>query len=311
MPDFRNIGRPKKVRWFIVTQWNIDCDYRELMKEGHIRWLAYGAEKCPKTGKDHHQLFMYLRGNVCWGPRKLNQMGNWFGPTHCRVEPMWGSVDENDYYCSKENELVTFGKKPDPGFRGDLDETKECIMKGDITVDQIAVENPHMFHMYGRTMERIEDIAMRQRYRTEMTKGIWYTGPSGSNKSRTCFEGFDPDTHYVKSLDEADLKWWDGYKGQETVIFDEFRGQISFPYMLRLMDRYPLSVSRRGREPVPFMAKRLLISSIRHPRDVYVRQEGEPWEQFDRRCDVVELGAPDRGPWAKVIRGAQEVILDS
>jgi len=323
MPDFRNIGRPKKVRWFIVTQWNIDCDYRELMKEGHIKWLAYGAEKCPKTGKEHHQLFMYLRGNVCWGPRKLNQMGNWFGPTHCRVEPMWGSVDENDYYCSKENELVTFGKKPEAGFRGDLDETKEKLMKGDITVDQIAVENPHMFHMYGRTMERIEDISLRQRYRTEMTKGTWYTGPSGSYKSRTCFEGFDPDTHYVKSLCEADLKWWDGYKGQETVIMDEFRGQISFAYMLRLMDRYPLSVSRRGREPVPFLAKRLLISSIRHPRDVYVRQEGEPWEQFDRRCDVVELAPRDRdgrlrqsvlaatARAAKVIRGAQEVILDS
>lgn len=305
-----------------MTQWNVDCDYRELMREGHIRWLAYGDEMT-KTGKPHHQLFMYLRGNVTWGPRKLNQMGNWFGPIHCRVEPMWGSVDENDYYCSKENALVEFGKKPAPGFRGDLDETKEKLMKGDITVDQVAVENPHMFHQYGRTLSAIEDIALRQRYRKEMTRGTWYTGPSDAGKSHAVHEGFDPDTHYVKPLAEADLKWWDGYTGQETVIFNEFRGQIQFCKLLDLMDKWPKTVSRRGREPVPFLAKRILIASIRHPRDVYVNQEREPWEQFDRRCNVVELAPRDRdGPLrqsvlaakaraAKVIRGAQEVILDS
>ena len=104
---------------------------------------------------------------------------------------------------------------------------------------------------------------------------------------------------------------------------NEFRGQIQFCELLDLMDKWPKTVSRRGREPVPFLAKRILISSIRHPRDVYVRQEGEPWEQFDRRCDVVKLAPRDRdgplrqsvlaakGRAAKVIRGAQEVILDS
>ena len=289
MPDFRSVGRPQKVRWFIVTNWNVDCDYEALMKEGNIRWLAYGFEVCKTTMRQHHQLFMYLRGNVCWGPRNLNKMGKWFGTTQCRVEPMWGNVDENEFYCSKENKLVEFGKKPAQGFRGDLEETKECLMKGDISVDQVAVENPQMFHMYGRTLDRIEDIALRQRFRTEMTIGTWYCGATGVGKSHAVFAGFSPETHYVKALGAADLKWWDGYTGQETVIFNEFRGQVQFSEMLDLMDKWPKTVSRRGREPVPFLAKRLLIASIRHPHDVYVHQEGEPWGQFDRRCTVVTL----------------------
>jgi len=279
---------PKKVRWFIVTQWNVDCDYKKLVGKD-IRWLTYGAEKCPDTGREHHQMYMYLRGNVTHGRRALNKMGDWFGPVHCSVRPMRGRLDENEYYCSKEGYMKEFGVKPKMGARGDLDDTKEAIMKGDLTVDEIAVENPQMFHMYGRTMERVEDIALRQRFRTEMTQGTWWHGPTAAGKSWHCFRDFDPATHYVKPLAEGDAKWWDGYKGQETVIFNEFRGQVPFAELLDLMDKWPKTVSRRGREPVPFLAKRLLISSIRHPADVYVRQEGEPWGQFDRRCQVIEL----------------------
>lgn len=285
MPKFDR--RPSKIRWFVVTQWNVNCDYKKLINESdHIRYLAYGEETCPSTGQPHHQMFMYLRGNRTWGAGSLGKMGRWFGERHCHVEPMFGSLDENEYYCSKEGRLKEFGLKPKQGARGDLDETKEAIMKGDLTVDELAVENPSMFHQYGRTLDRLEDIALRQRFRTQMTAGVWYMGPSGAGKSHACFQGFDPATHYVKALGDADLKWWDGYTGQETVILNEFRGQIQFAELLDLMDKWPKTVSRRGREPVPFLARRILISSIKHPRDVYVNQVGEPWEQFDRRCEV-------------------------
>jgi len=320
MPRNSNFGRPKKVRWFVITNWNLDTDYKELMKEKPIRWIGYGKEIAAQTGRPHHQCFMYLRNNVCYGKRNLNTMGNWFGPTHCKVEPMWGSVDENEGYCSKDGQYTELGIKPRPGFRGDLEETKEKLMKGDLTVDEVTVECPAMYHQYGRTLEKLEDIALRQRFRTKMTKGIWYGGPSNAGKSHACFQGFDPKTHYVKPLGDADLKWWDGYTGQETVIFNEFRGQIQFSELLDLMDKWPKTVSRRGREPVPFLATKLLISSIRLPQDVYVNQQGEPWEQFERRCEVIELkprdpSKPD-GPLrqsvlaataraAKVIRGAQ------
>jgi len=127
-----------------------------------------------------------------------------------------------------------------------------------------------------------------------MTTATWYTGSSGVGKSHACFQGFDPKTHYVKPLGPADLKWWDGYTGQETVIFNEFRGQLPFSELMDLIDKWPKSVSRRGREPVPFLATKILISSIRHPRDVYVNQDGEPWEQFDSRCKVVTLEGANR-----------------
>ena len=83
--------------------------------------------------------------------RVLNTIGNMFGETHCYVAPMKGSFRENESYCSKEESFTKVGDEPKMGFRGDLEETKDCIMRGDITLDRIACEDPHMYHMYGRT----------------------------------------------------------------------------------------------------------------------------------------------------------------
>jgi len=284
----RKSGRPSKVRWFVVTQWNVDCDYEALLKESKdIRFLTYGAETCPETGRPHHQMFMYLRGNTTYGNRTLNRLGNLFGPIHCKVMPMFGKVDENEYYCSKESELVKHGDEPKQGRRGDIDECAASIMAGEFTVDQLCVENPGFFHQYGRTMDRLETIALRRKWRKWMTLGEWITGPTASGKSHIAYQNFDPATHYIFNV--QDKGWWDGYCGQETVIINEFRGQIAFSELLDLVDKWPKMVRWRNKESVPFLAKKVIISSICSPRECYPNVAYDRWGQFDRRFEVVTL----------------------
>jgi len=281
--------RPAKVRWFVVTQWNLDCDYDALLKykSGQIRYICYGKETCPKTGKFHHQLFMYMRGNTTYGKKQLGKLGGMFGPIHCHVEPMWGRVDENEYYCSKESELIKHGDEPKQGRRGDIDECAASIMAGELTVDQLCVENPGFFHQYGRTMDRIEAIALRKRWRSWMTLGEWITGPTGAGKSHRAFKMWDPETHY--SLNIQDGGWWDGYTGQETVVINEFRGQIAFSELLDLVDKWPKTVRQRNKEPVPFLARKVIISSICGPRECYPNVALDRWGQFDRRFTVIHV----------------------
>lgn len=284
-PDVR---LPTKVRWFVVTNWNMDTDYPEVMQKNGIRFVAYGEETCPKSKRLHHQMFMYLHKDCCHGKRKLNEMGNWFGTTHCSVKPMRGKIRDNEVYCSKESQLIKHGDEPKQGARGDIDEAKESIMKGDMTADEIAVENPGFFHQYGRTLDRIEAIALRQQYRTWMTKGIWYTGPTGSGKSHAVFEGFDPATHYVKDLS---TEWWDGYKGQPVVILNEFRGSdMKYQQLLDLIDKWPTCVKWRNKESVPFLAKEVRIASILDPEEAYPGMAGtDSIEQLRRRVSVRRL----------------------
>ncbi len=281
-----------KARWFVVTNWNVDCNYQDLIDEGQIRYIAYGMETCPTSGREHHQAFVYFHNKKGTGKCSLGKIGKMFGPTQASVQAMQGSIKQNEAYCSKESSLTKVGDEPKQGARDDLNESKDAILEGKVTVDELCLENPGMFHQYGRTLERIEAIALRRRWRTEMTRGLWITGPSGSGKSHAAFKDFDPTTHYVKNLNE---EWWDGYKGQETVIFNEFRAQITFSELLDLADKWPKTVKWRNREPVPFLAKRIIITSVMAPEDCYHgKTDDEPWEQFHRRFEIRELPKRDQ-----------------
>lgn len=275
----------QKTRGFVITNFNCNPNkYDHLVKCGKFQFLAYGDETCPTTGKKHHQVFGYTPNPLSYKPRNLNRIGKLFGETQCHVEPMHGSFVQNEAYCSKESQLVKIGDEPKQGFRGDLKEIRDMVMTGNLTSDQVAIEDPGTFHMYGRTIERLETIALRKKWRTEMTEGIWITGPSHSGKSHEAFDNFHPDTHFMKVLED---QWWDGYKGQEIVIFNEFRGEIGFSELLALVDKWPHSVRIRGKEPVPFLAKKLIVTSVWHPKSIYWQQTGEPWEQFERRFKIV------------------------
>lgn len=279
---------PKKVRWFTFTCYKMDNCYETLVgPDKFFRYIAKGDEICPKTGREHHQGFCYLHINSAHGKLALQRISEKLckeKPPH--VEAMRGKIQDNEYYCSKEGELDEYGDKPAQGCRGDIDETVAEIVAGKRTADEVAVDNPGFFHQYGRTLDRVQEIAFRKRFRTEMTTGFWYTGPTGSGKSHMAFAGFNPDTHYSKNLND---EWWDGYTGQETVILNEFRGQIRFSELLDLTDKWPKTVKVRNKAPVPFLAKTLIITSVKRPEEIYVNQGGEPWGQFTRRFSVLQI----------------------
>lgn len=276
-----------KTRAFVVTQWNLDCDYQKLFDTKQFKYIAYGNEICPDTGRPHHQLFLYFHNLKSFSNKNLNKIGDMFGPVHCNVEPMRGNFVHNEAYCSKEGSLIEFGEAPKQGCRNDLVECKDKILKGSLTPEDVIIENPEFYHKYGRTMEKIHTIALRKKFRSWMTKGEWICGPSGIGKSHYAFKDYNPDTHYIKNIND---EWWDGYVGQETVIINEFRGQITFSELLDLVDKWPKTVKQRNREPVPFLARKVIITSIMEPKDVYRNLcETEKWSQFERRFKIINL----------------------
>lgn len=206
------------------------------------------------------------------------------GNSHC--EPMYGSIRQNDAYCSKESELVKFGEEPKQGDK-DIRELRDMIREGTITCDEIAMEHPEMYHMYGRVLTKIEAITLRGRRRDWQTEGEWIFGATGVGKSHEVFSKYDPKDVYVKSLD-GPVHWWDGYVGQPIVVLNEFRGQIPFGRLLDLVDKWPTTVQIRNQEAVPFLAKKVYVTSCMDPIDVYkhVLNDKENIKQLMRRFKV-------------------------
>lgn len=274
----------ERLRLWCFTNYNLEFNYQVILdnSENGIRYIAYSNETCPSTGRPHHQGFIYFH-QPKQSYKKINKL---LGGANCR--PCRGNLEQNETYCSKSNVLIEFGDKPSQGERKDLNMLKDDILNNVITSEEIMCVNPMLYHKYGRTMDKLEDVALRKKYRSWMTSGYWYYGETGCGKSEHVFRDFNPSTHYVFPNDNG---WWDGYKGQEIVIFDDFRGNtIAYAELLRLCDKYPLCVKRRGREPVPFLAKRIIITSSLHPSCIYTNlHQDDKLDQLYRRFNIIEL----------------------
>lgn len=279
---------PKKTRSFCFTNFNVEADYDEIYARGQLSYLGYGLEEAPTTGRLHAQGWLHFINPRSTGVGALKKIGIELGGAH--VEPMRGSIRQNEAYCSKAAELAEWGTVPQQGTAADLKETIARMGQGETSVDAIVMDDPHYFHMYGRTLDRAEDIANRTLYRDTMTEGIWLWGPTGVGKTHRAMEGFDPSTHYVKCLQD---QWWDGYAGHKVVLLNDFRGQITFSEMLQMVDKWPHSVRRRNRQPFPFVAEKVIVTSSLHPKDVYknVLESGDSLGQLTRRFQIIFMGA--------------------
>ncbi len=107
--------------------------------------------------------------------------------------------------------------------------------------------------------------------RTWQTELLVYWGPPGSGKSAHALELGGESQYWLTPPKHAggDV-WWDGYDGHHTVIIDEFYGWLPRSTLQRLVDRYPFMVETKG-GAVPFVAKRIIITSNKPPRMWYTK----------------------------------------
>lgn len=250
-----------------------------------FRYMGYGKEKCPKTGKKHWQgMCIFNKKRSFKSAKKLLQK---YCGNKCHVEMMRSTINKNLKYCKKEGKYKEYGTLPKPGERNDLNKLKEEILNGK-TVKEIAMENLNYYHQYGRSLNYVEDIRLSENERTEPPKCIWYWGKTGVGKSHKAYENTTVLNRYTwNKLD----KWWDKYYQQDYVIINDFRGEIEYSVLLEMLDKWPFYVPRRCREPIPFNSKYIIITAPNPPENTYRRQlnKNDGIDQLLRRIEVIEL----------------------
>lgn len=119
-----------------------------------------------------------------------------------------------------------------------------------------------------------------------------YWGATGSGKSRRAWN----EASLLAYPKDPRSKFWDGYRGQEHVVIDEFRGGIDISHVLRWLDRYPVIVEVKG-SSVVLKATKIWITSNLHPKDWYPELDEETKQALLRRMNVEEASHDPDHPW--------------
>lgn len=144
-----------------------------------------------------------------------------------------------------------------------------------------------------KAKELIERFKLINVHKRDKPVVLWFYGATGTGKTRTAIEiATESGLGYWISHSEK-LQWFDGYKGQEYAIIDDFRRNMcSYNYFLRLLDRYSMQVQVKGGY-VNWIPKVIIITSPVDVDTAYTYfdmkdQEEKLWDHLDqlkRRID--------------------------
>lgn len=227
---------PEEWKWF-TEEWS-----------NQSQWGIIGRE-VGEQGTPH------LQGACILGTRMaFSRLKTLTGFKRCHIEPMRGRVEDSVAYCSKEDSHpFEWGTRPTPGKRNDISGAVARVRNGerlkDLAKDDEGGIAVVKFHK-GLTVLR----SLTRPNRTNPPCIFWIWGPTGTGKTRSCFEigehlcfkaGLPKDDIWISS---GGLRWFDGYDGQHVAILDDLRNKQcpSFAFFLRLLDRYPFDVEFKG-----------------------------------------------------------------
>lgn len=275
----RVLYRMSKNRGYCFTVNNYtdaECDWFKQFTD--CEYLCVGKE-IGESGTPHLQGYVYFTN-----ARTIKGLKRLLGFKRAHLEQQRGTNFQASEYCKKESLFIERGQMPKQGQRTDLNEIYDLVRNG-ASADTIAWEHPAAYNMANRVINRLDDIRLRSQRRNFMTEGEWIFGPTGVGKSEYAFQYEDS---YVYPYDGG---WWDGYHCQENVVIDEFRGQLAFNELLRMVDKHPnYFCRRRGREPMPFVSKKVIITSSCPPWEIYKNlAESDSLKQLYRRFKIYKI----------------------
>lgn len=185
---------------------------------------------------------------------------------------------------------------PGQGHRSDLDDLRARILDGRETVDDLLMSNATAWR-HGRMTADL--VAARDRARlgsgTRKVHVRVIFGDTGTGKTRAAIDGLSR-LGTVYRVTHWGPGAFDGYDGQDSIIFDEFTGQPPLSELLTWLDIYCVDLPARYRSR-PAAFSRVVICSNVSVQNWYATAPKVQRAALARRLDVVEEWA---GTWDNV-----------
>jgi len=278
--------------WLHQAHSCLETTMRNLTDTGRVRFIAFGEEVCPSTGALHYQAYM-----VFYQPQQLTRLIRLFGEGH-HFEPMYGSLKQNEAYCSKEGSFTKLGDEPRQGERHDLIGFKRKIEEG-LTPVEVAEEEGH-FGTYVKYHAGLEKYDHHHRAKTirrdrEMPKVYIRVGDAGSGKTSWLDEQYglvnwarmpNPTGSWfiTPTVSRADTVLIDDVGPGKTPKVEEF---------LEWTDRYPIEFNSKGGH-LWWKPKNIVFTSNVHPYHWWPKISDAHKAAVERRIYCIHLVYKDQ-----------------
>lgn len=243
--------------------------------KGDLTYIK-GQQELGEQGLHHWQLIAQFKQNTT-----LNQVKSYFcKEAHCELTR---SAAADDYVWKEQTAIpeTRFEKGNRPIRRNNAVDWE--TVRSHARLGNIDAIEANVYVQHYTTLKRIAVDHCQPEWRPEI-KVMCYWGGSGLGKTRRAwFEAGE--NVYIK---DPCTKWWDGYRGQENVIIDEFTGTISINHILRWLDRYPCLAEVKGYS-TPLRATNFWITSNVDPNAWYTDANSEQVRALRRRMDITHF----------------------
>ena len=219
--------------------------------------------------------------------------------------------DQYDDSCIKTNiENLGVWKILDNklGSRNDLASIVEMIKNGTDNME-ILDKYPSQYLLHSKAITAIrQDILRETKGKTFRKLEVTYIyGSTGVGKTRYVMEkhGYD-NVYQVTSYGTGQF---DGYMGEDVIVFDEFRSSIPIAQMLTFLDGYPLWLPCRYNNKTALYTKVYIISNIPLSAQYPNVQLDEPktYDAFLRRIN--EVYNFDNSKYVPEIKNNKKILL--
>lgn len=264
--------------------------------KGCVYWCM-SDEIGKETGTYHTHIFI-----CCSGAVRFSTMKKRFQGAH--LELCKGTAAENRDYVFKLGKYAgtlkeetrqdgtqeEFGECPveRQGQRNDITDLYDMIKDGCSDYDILEANPQYMMAL--DKIERVRQTVLEERFKKEWRNlhVTYIYGETGSGKTRSVMDKYGYDRVYRITDYEHPF---DGYKGQDIVVFEEFRSSLKITEMLNLLDGYPCELRCRYANKIACFTKVFIISNI-ELREQYIelqKEQPRTWDAFLRRIHEVHV----------------------
>lgn len=209
-------------------------------------------------------------------------------------EPTRGSKSQVEDYINKRGKFEEKGEVVlftlchgdligHQGRRSDLENIAAFIADG-MRPGEILEFNPRFYRSEPLIRKMYFDKRIKETPLIRPVTVIWHMGYAGSGKSysriKLSAERGEENIYYLTDYSNAAF---DGYSGQEILWMEDFKGEFSYGYFLRLLDVYKADLHCRYTNSKALWTE-VHITSIYHPKKAYMHMVSN-WEQKDDTVD--------------------------